>query len=161
MAINVSLLAGSSLLLMKKFHVDAICRRMPQASVLMGVPTFYVRLLGHPDLGNVAKNMRLFVSGSAPMLPHTHALWKERTGQAILERYGMTETSMNTSNPYFGERRAGTAGLPLPGVEVIVTDPATGKVLQNGRTGMIEIRGPNVFKGYWGCLLYTSDAADE
>ena len=149
-ATNVSLLAGSSLLLMKKFDADAICRRMPQASVLMGVPTFYVRLLEHPDLGNVAKNMRLFVSGSAPMLPHTHALWKERTGQTILERYGMTETSMNTSNPYFGERRAGTAGLPIPGVEVIVTDPVTGKVLQNGRTGMIEIRGPNVFKGYWG-----------
>ena len=160
-ATNVSLLAGSSLLLMKKFDADAICRRMPQASVLMGVPTFYVRLLEHPDLGNVAKNMRLFVSGSAPMLPHTHALWKERTGQTILERYGMTETSMNTSNPYFGERRAGTAGLPLPGVEVIVTDPATGKVLQNGRTGMIEIRGPNVFKGYWGMPEKTAEELRE
>ncbi len=160
-ATNVSLLAGSSLLLMKKFDADAICRRMPQASVLMGVPTFYVRLLEHPDLGNVAKNMRLFVSGSAPMLPHTHALWKEQTGQTILERYGMTETSMNTSNPYFGERRAGTAGLPLPGVEVIVTDPATGKVLQNGRTGMIEIRGPNVFKGYWGMPEKTAEELRE
>ena len=160
-ATNVSLLAGSSLLLMKKFDADAICRRMPQASVLMGVPTFYVRLLEHPDLGNVAKNMRLFVSGSAPMLPHTHALWKERTGQTILERYGMTETSMNTSNPYFGERRAGTAGLPLPGVEVIVTDPATGEVLQNGRTGMIEIRGPNVFKGYWGMPEKTAEELRE
>jgi len=160
-ATNVSLLAGSSLLLMKKFDADAICRRMPQASVLMGVPTFYVRLLEHPDLENVAKNMRLFVSGSAPMLPHTHALWKERTGQTILERYGMTETSMNTSNPYFGERRAGTAGLPLPGVEVIVTDPATGKVLQNGRTGMIEIRGPNVFKGYWGMPEKTAEEIRE
>ena len=160
-ATNVSLLAGSSILLMKKFDADAICRRMPQASVLMGVPTFYVRLLEHPDLENVAKNMRLFVSGSAPMLPHTHALWKERTGQTILERYGMTETSMNTSNPYFGERRAGTAGLPLPGVEVIVTDPATGKVLQNGRTGMIEIRGPNVFKGYWGMPEKTAEELRE
>ena len=160
-ATNVSLLAGSSLLLMKKFDADAICRRMPQASILMGVPTFYVRLLEHPDLGNATKNMRLFVSGSAPMLPHTHALWKERTGQTILERYGMTETSMNTSNPYFGERRAGTAGLPLPGVEVIVTDPATGKVLQNGRTGMIEIRGPNVFKGYWGMPEKTAEELRE
>ena len=160
-ATNVSLLAGSSLLLMKKFDADAICRRMPQASVLMGVPTFYVRLLEHPDLGNAAKNMRLFVSGSAPMLPHTHTLWKERTGQTILERYGMTETSMNTSNPYFGERRAGTAGLPLPGVEVIVTDPATGKVLQDGRTGMIEIRGPNVFKGYWGMPSKTAEELRE
>ena len=160
-ATNVSLMAGSSMLLMKNFDADAICRRMPQASVLMGVPTFYVRLLEHPDLVNVAKNMRLFVSGSAPMLPHTHALWKERTGQTILERYGMTETSMNTSNPYFGERRAGTAGLPLPGVEVIVTDPATGKVLQNGRTGMIEIRGPNVFKGYWGMPEKTAEELRE
>ncbi len=160
-ATNVSLLAGSSLLLMKKFDADAICKRMSQASVLMGVPTFYVRLLEHPDLGIAAKNIRLFVSGSAPMLPHTHALWKERTGQTILERYGMTETSMNTSNPYFGERRAGTAGLPLPGVEVIVTDPATGKVLQNGRTGMIEIRGPNVFKGYWGMPEKTAEELRE
>jgi len=160
-ATNVSLLAGSSLLLMKKFDADAICRRMPQASVLMGVPTFYVRLLEHPDLENATKKMRLFVSGSAPMLPHTHALWRERTGQTILERYGMTETSMNTSNPYFGERRAGTAGLPLPGVEVIVTDPATGKVLQNGRTGMIEIRGPNVFKGYWGMPEKTAEELRE
>ena len=149
------------MLLMKIFDADAICKRMPQASVLMGVPTFYVRLLEHPDLGNAAKNMRLFVSGSAPMLPHTHALWKERTGQTILERYGMTETSMNTSNPYFGERRAGTAGLPLPGVEVIVTDPATGKVLQDGRTGMIEIRGPNVFKGYWGMPEKTAEELRE
>ncbi|GIT06991.1 MAG: hypothetical protein CM1200mP30_06210 [Pseudomonadota bacterium] len=115
-ATNVSLLAGSSLLLMKIFDADAICKRMPQASVLMGVPTFYVRLLEHPDLGNAPKNMRLFVSGSAPMLPHTHALWKERTGQTILERYGMTETSMNTSNPYFGERRAGTQVCPFPGL---------------------------------------------
>ena len=160
-ATNVSLMAGSSMLLMKNFDADAICRRMPHASVLMGVPTFYVRLLEHPDLENAAKKMRLFVSGSAPMLPHTHALWKERTGQTILERYGMTETSMNTSNPYFGERRAGTAGLPLPGVEVIVTDPATGKVLQNGRTGMIEIRGPNVFKGYWGMPEKTAEELRE
>ena len=160
-ATNVSLMAGSSMLLIKNFDADAICRRMPHASVLMGVPTFYVRLLEHPDLENAAKKIRLFVSGSAPMLPQTHALWKERTGQAILERYGMTETSMNTSNPYFGERRAGTAGLPLPGVEVIVTDPATGKVLQDGRTGMIEIRGPNVFKGYWGMPEKTAEELRE
>ena len=156
-ATNVPMLAGSSILLMKKFDTNAICRRMPQASVLMGVPTFYVRLLEHPDLENAAKKMRLFVSGSAPMLPHTHDLWKERTGKAILERYGMTETSMNTSNPYYGERRSGTAGLPLPGIEVIVTDTETGQVLQDGRTGMIEIRGPNVFKGYWGMPEKTAE----
>ncbi len=160
-ATNVSLLAGSSMILMKIFNTDEICRRMHQASVLMGVPTFYVRLLKHPDLENATKKMRLFISGSAPMLPHTHTLWKERTGQAILERYGMTETSMNTSNPYFGQRRPGTAGLPLHGVEVIITDPETGEVLQDGRTGMIEIRGPNVFKGYWGMPEKTAEDLRE
>ena len=160
-ATNVSLMAGSSMILMNKFDTDAICSRMLQASVLMGVPTFYVRLLENNTLKNTAEKMRLFVSGSAPMLPQTHALWKERTGQVILERYGMTETSMNTSNPYLGERRTGTVGKPLPGIEVIVTDPLTGKVLQNGRTGMIEIRGPNVFKGYWGMPKKTAEELRE
>tara|TARA_B100000945_G_scaffold287326_1_gene258860 strand:- start:616 stop:2151 length:1536 start_codon:yes stop_codon:yes gene_type:complete len=156
-ATNVSLLAGSSMLLMKKFNTDAICKRMPQSSVMMGVPTFYVRLLEHPDLNNAAKNMRLFISGSAPLLSQTHDLWKEVTGQEILERYGMTETNMNTSNPYYGERRAGTVGMSLPGIELIVTDPSTGRILKDGRTGMIEIRGPNVFKGYWGMPKKTAE----
>src|SRR5690606_8251830 len=93
--------------------------------------------------------MRLFVSGSAPLLAETHREWRARTGHAILERYGMTETNMNTSNPYSGERIAGTVGLPLPGVEVIVTHPETGAELPKGEIGMIEVRGPNVFKGYW------------
>jgi malonyl-CoA/methylmalonyl-CoA synthetase len=93
--------------------------------------------------------MRLFVSGSAPLLAETHREWRRRTGHAILERYGMTETNMNTSNPYDGERKPGTVGLPLPGTEVIVTDPETGRALPQGETGMVEVRGPNVFKGYW------------
>ena len=93
--------------------------------------------------------MRLFISGSAPLLAETHRAFEEKTGHAILERFGMTETSMNTSNPYMGERRAGTVGLPLPGIDVRVSDPVTGASLPPGDIGMIEVRGPNVFKGYW------------
>ena len=93
--------------------------------------------------------MRLFVSGSAPLSAETHKEFEARTGHAILERYGMTETNMNTSNPYDGERVAGTVGFPLPGVEVRVADPETGRELPRGEVGMIEVRGPNVFKGYW------------
>jgi malonyl-CoA/methylmalonyl-CoA synthetase len=94
-------------------------------------------------------HMRLFISGSAPLLAETHRAWLQRTGHVILERYGMTETGMNTSNPYEGERRAGTVGFPLPGVELRITNPETGKPLSQGETGVIEVRGPNVFKGYW------------
>ena len=115
----------------------------------MGVPTFYVRLLKTPDLANSAKNMRLFVSGSAPLLEDTHQQWEKETGHTILERYGMTETNMNTSNPYDGIRKAGTVGFPLPGIEVIVCDAKTGKELPVGETGVLEVRGPNVFAGYW------------
>ena len=93
--------------------------------------------------------MRLFTSGSAPMLPETHVMFEERTGMRILERYGMTETNMNTSNPYHGERRVGSVGFPLPGVEIRISDPQTGAALDAGETGMIEVRGPNVFLGYW------------
>ena len=93
--------------------------------------------------------MRLFVSGSAPLLAETHREWSARTGHAMLERYGMTETNMNTSNPYDGERVPGAVGLPLPGVSVRVTDPETGKDLGRETIGMIEVKGPNVFKGYW------------
>jgi len=114
------------------------------------VPTFYVRLAQHPGLTREATaGMRLFVSGSAPLLAETHRSFSERTGHAILERYGMTETNMNTSNPYDGERVAGTVGFPLPGISLRVTDPETGKPLPDGETGMIEVKGPNVFKGYW------------
>jgi malonyl-CoA/methylmalonyl-CoA synthetase len=117
---------------------------------MMGVPTFYTRLLQDQRLTREATaHIRLFVSGSAPLLAETHREWQARTGHAILERYGMTETGMNTSNPYEGDRVAGTVGFPLPGVEVRVADPETGAHLPQGEIGMIEVRGRNVFKGYW------------
>ncbi|MGJ8556070.1 MAG: malonate--CoA ligase [Sulfitobacter geojensis] len=148
-ATNITLLAGSSCIFMSKFDADDILGYMPDATVLMGVPTFYVRLLETEGLGKASVNMRLFVSGSAPLLAETHDRWRDVTGHAILERYGMTETNMNTSNPYDGDRRAETVGFPLPGVEVIVTDPATGAPLPQGEIGVLEVRGPNVFAGYW------------
>jgi len=149
-ASNVTLLAGASMYLLPKFDADEVLRLMESATVLMGVPTFYVRLAQHPGLTREATaGMRLFVSGSAPLLAETHRSFSERTGHAILERYGMTETNMNTSNPYDGERVAGTVGFPLPGISLRVTDPETGKPLPDGETGMIEVKGPNVFKGYW------------
>lgn len=149
-ATNVTLFSGASMILLPKFDPARILALMARATVLMGVPTFYVRLLDQPGLSRDAvENMRLFVSGSAPLLEETHRSWQERTGHAILERYGMTETNMNVSNPYDGDRVAGTVGQPLPGVEVIVTDPASGAELPQGEIGMIEVRGPNVFQGYW------------
>ncbi|APG95686.1 malonate--CoA ligase [Sinorhizobium americanum] len=149
-ATNVTLLAGASMFLLPKFDPDEVLSLMPEATMLMGVPTFYVRLLQSPRLDSEAvASMRLFISGSAPLLAETHVEFRKRTGQAILERYGMTETNMNTSNPYDGERIAGTVGFPLPGVTVRVTDPTTGAALPAEETGMIEIKGPNVFKGYW------------
>ena len=117
---------------------------------MMGVPTFYVRLLQDARLNReTTKHMRLFVSGSAPLLAETHREWRERTGHTILERYGMTETNMITSNPYDGERVAGTVGFPLPGVTLRVVNPETGEKLATEEIGMIEVSGPNVFKGYW------------
>jgi malonyl-CoA/methylmalonyl-CoA synthetase len=149
-AINVLLLAGGTMWFLPKFDAEAILDLMPKATTLMGVPTFYTRLLQRPGLTREATaHMRLFVSGSAPLLAEIHREWRARTGHAILERYGMTETGMNVSNPYDGERIAGTVGTPLPGVEVRVTDPETGASLPAGQIGMIEVRGPNVFKGYW------------
>jgi malonyl-CoA/methylmalonyl-CoA synthetase len=149
-ATNVVLLAGASMLFVPKFDADEMMRLMPHATTMMGVPTFYVRLLDHPGLTKAAtQHMRLFVSGSAPLLADTHRDWSARTGHAILERYGMTETNMNTSNPYDGDRIAGTVGLPLPGVTARVVDAETGAGLPTGEIGMIEVKGPNVFKGYW------------
>ena len=149
-ATNVVLLSGGSMIFLPKFDPDRIFEAMGRATVLMGVPTFYVRLLGDARLdAGATRNMRLFISGSAPLLADTHRAWQARTGHAILERYGMTETNMNSSNPYEGERIAGTVGLPLPGVEILVTDPETGAPLPQGEIGMIEVRGPNVFQGYW------------
>lgn len=149
-ASNVVLLSGASMDFLPKFDPDEVLRRMPRATVMMGVPTFYVRILQHEGLTKEATaGMRLFISGSAPLLAETHRSFFERTGHAILERYGMTETNMNTSNPYDGERIAGTVGFPLPGVELRITDPETGSILPDGDTGMIEVKGPNVFQGYW------------
>ncbi len=149
-ATNITLLAGGKLLFLPKFDLDVILDLMPQATTMMGVPTFYTRLLDDERFTReAARHMRLFVSGSAPLLAETHIQFEERTGHRILERYGMTETNMNTSNPYEGERRAGTVGFPLPGVEIKITDSNTGETLPQGEIGEIEVRGPNVFKGYW------------
>jgi malonyl-CoA/methylmalonyl-CoA synthetase len=149
-ALNVVLMAGASLIYLARFDPETVLRLLPQATTMMGVPTFYVRLLQEPKLDRVVvSNIRLFVSGSAPLLAETHRQWADRTGHAILERYGMTETGMNTSNPYDGERIAGTVGPPLPDVELRITEPETGAPLGAGDVGMIEVRGPNVFQGYW------------
>jgi malonyl-CoA/methylmalonyl-CoA synthetase len=148
-ATNCVLFAGASMIFQRSFSPDAVFAALPGASVMMGVPTFYSRLLTDPRLDRAAcAHMRLFISGSAPLSPATNAEWRARTGMAILERYGMTETNMITSNPYEGDRRAGTVGMPLPGVEVRVTG-AEGRPLPAGEAGSIEVRGPNVFGGYW------------
>lgn len=149
-ATNVMLLSGGSIIFMPKFDLDKIIEQMPNATSMMGVPTFYTRLLSDERFNKeLAAHMRLFISGSAPLLAETHIQFEERTGHRILERYGMTETNMTTSNPYDGERRAGTVGFPLPGIEVRITDKENGAILPTGETGVLEVRGPNVFKGYW------------
>ena len=153
---NVTLLAGSSMIFLSRFDPDEVLAVMPRASVLMGVPTYYTRLLQNSRLDKtITKSIRVFISGSAPLLADTHEAWKQRTGQAILERYGMTETGMNTSNPYDGDRIAGTVGHALPGTIVRITDPASGALMKNGEIGMIEVKGPNVFPGYWRKLEQT------
>src|SRR6201995_4285553 len=149
-ASNVTLFARASMIFLPKYDPELINKLMALATVLMGVPTFYTRLLQSPALTHeAAKHMRLFISGSAPLLADTHREWAARTGHAVLERYGMTETNMNTSNPYDGDRVAGAVGLPLPGVSLRVTDPETGRELARDTVGMIEVKGSNVFKGYW------------
>ncbi|SON57907.1 Long-chain-fatty-acid-CoA ligase [Hartmannibacter diazotrophicus] len=149
-ASNVILLAGASMIFLPKFDPDQVLALMASSTTMMGVPTFYTRLLQHPGLTREAtRTMRLFTSGSAPLLAETHRQFEDKTGHRILERYGMTETNMNTSNPYEGERIAGTVGFPLPGVLVRISNPDTGKSVADGGIGMIEVKGPNVFKGYW------------
>jgi malonyl-CoA/methylmalonyl-CoA synthetase len=150
-AINSVLAAGSSMLFLPKFDADEVIRLLPRATVMMGVPTFYTRLLRHPGLTRaLVSHMRLFISGSAPLLAETHCEFQSRTGHAVLERYGMSETLMITSNPYRGERIPGSVGLPLPNIEVRIADPESGAIFEQPDTiGMIEVRGPNVFAGYW------------
>lgn len=150
-AVNMTITTGASLHFLTKFDPDAIVELLGSSTVLMGVPTFYTRLLDHPGLtAEATAGMRLFVSGSAPLTTETHQAWSARTGHAILERYGMTETGMMTSNPYDGERRAGTVGAALPGVDVRVVDRESGAPLAVGEIGSIQVKGPNVFREYWG-----------
>ncbi len=143
------LLGGGSMLFLPRFAPDTVTRLLPQATVMMGVPTFYTRLLAHPGFDRAAcRNMRLFISGSAPLLEQTFEEFRARSGHTILERYGMTETGMNCSNPLEGPRVPGTVGPPLPGVSVRVVDEQE-RPLPSGETGQLEVQGPNVFKGYW------------
>ncbi len=156
-AIHGALINGSKMIWMAKFDPKAVIAAMPRATVFMGVPTLYVRMLAEPGLTKEAvKNMRLFIAGSAPLLIETFKEWQQRTGHTILERYGMSETIMLTSNPYSAdqrykgqdERRGGTVGFPLPGVSLRVQGD-DGKDLPVGEIGGIQVKGPNVFKGYW------------
>jgi len=149
-ATNIMLAVGGSMIFLARFDVEQVLAQLPRVTSLMGVPTFYTRLLADERFErDLVAHMRLFVSGSAPMLAETHVQFEERTGQRILERYGMTETNMNTSNPYAGERRVGSVGYPLPGVDIKICDAKTGVEVAAGETGMIEVHGPNVFLGYW------------
>ena len=148
-ACHCMLLAGSRMLWLSRFDAKEVIEKLPHATVMMGVPTFYTRLLAEETfVRGACETMRLFISGSAPLLAPTFEAFRERTGHAILERYGMSETGMITSNPLAGERRAGSVGLPLPGVTVRVTNDA-GVPCSPGEVGGIEVKGPNVFPGYW------------
>jgi malonyl-CoA/methylmalonyl-CoA synthetase len=151
-ALHGALLNGSKMIWMSKFDSKIVVQKLPEATVFMGVPTLYVRLLAETGLTKQAvRKMRLFIAGSAPLLLETFNLWQERTGHTILERYGMSETTMLTSNPYSskdGERRGGTVGFPLPEVQLRVQDD-DGATLPVGEIGGIQVKGPNIFKGYW------------
>jgi len=148
--LHTALLNGSRMLWLPRFDLDAVIERLPRATVMMGVPTFYTRLLGDDRFTrDLVANMRLFVAGSAPLLAETHTEFEERTGHRILERYGMTEAGMITSNPYDSSGRiAGSVGYPLPDVSVRIADDA-GNELPTGDIGTLEAKGPNVFLGYW------------
>jgi malonyl-CoA/methylmalonyl-CoA synthetase len=144
------MLSGASMIYLPRFDIDAVMAALPHATTMMGVPTFYTRLLADSRFDRAAaSHMRLFVSGSAPLSAETHRAFTARTSHAILERYGMTETNMITSNPYDGERRPGAVGFALPGITVRIADPETGTALPQGEVGVIELKGPNVFSGYW------------
>jgi malonyl-CoA/methylmalonyl-CoA synthetase len=148
-AIGCVLMSGASMRWLPGFDVTGAMTALRDSTVMMGVPTYYTRLLAEPSFGpECCSGVRLFISGSAPLLADTFEAFRARTGQTILERYGMSETGMNTSNPLDGERRAGTVGFPLPGVELRIAGP-DGSELPTGETGDIQVRGANVFSGYW------------
>ena len=149
-AVHCVVFSGASMVFLGKFESGAAVKQMATATVLMGVPTFYTRLLSDPGFTrDAAAGMRLFIAGSAPLSADTHRAFEERSGHRVLERYGMTETGMLTSNPYEGERRAGSVGLPLPGVALRVAEFETARELPQGEVGIVEVKGPNVFAGYW------------
>lgn len=156
-AIGCVLLSGASMRWLPGFDAKTTIRFLPECSVMMGVPTYYTRLLADTEFSaRHCDGMRLFISGSAPLLEETFAEFEARTGHRILERYGMSETNMNTSNPLHGERKPGTVGPPLPGVEARICDDE-GVILETGETGNLQVRGPNVFKGYWRMPEKTSE----
>ncbi len=144
-----ALYSGSKMIFLPKFDAAQVMRHLPRSSVFMGVPTYYVRLLAEPEFGReTCRNMRLFISGSAPLLTETFNEFRQRSGMTILERYGMSETVMLTSNPYAGDRRGGTVGLPLPEVSLRVVN-GEGQPCPTGEIGDIQVKGPNIFQGYW------------
>lgn len=148
-ALHCALLNGSKVIFLSKFSLPAIKENLPRSTVMMGVPTFYVRLLEDPEFTtDMCKNMRLFIAGSAPLLSETFKEFENISGHKILERYGMTEAGMITSNPYDGDRVPSTVGYPLPGVTGRIADDK-GKEIERGEVGILEIKGPNVFQGYW------------
>jgi len=160
-ALHCALLNGSTIYFLPHFDADTVLQQLPTSTVMMGVPTFYTRLLDRPDFTrDLCDNMRLFISGSAPLLAETHVEFEQRTGHRILERYGMTETGMITSNPYDGERIAGTVGYALPGESVRIADDE-GNEIARGETGVLEVKGPNVFQGYWRMPEKTRDEFRE
>lgn len=148
-ALGCVLLSGASMRWLPALNTTSVIKYLPECTVFMGVPTYYTRLLNDADFTrSTTENIRLFVSGSAPLLEETFVQFEQRTGQTILERYGMTETNMNTSNPLHGERKPGTVGPALPGVNIRIVDAAD-QILPAGKTGDLQVKGPNVFKGYW------------
>ncbi len=153
---NLVLMNGTAMIFLPKFDAEAVIGLLPRATVFVGVPTYYVRLLAHPGFtAEACHDMRLFVTGSAPLLAETFHAFRERTGHTLLDRYGMTETLMFTSNPLAGERIPDTSGPPLPGVEVRITD-VNGDRLPTDEIGMIEVKEPHMFKGYWGMAEKTA-----
>ncbi len=160
-AVNTCMLAGACINFMDGFNLDTVLEALPRSTLMMGVPTFYTRLLTDERLSpDAVSSMRLFISGSAPLLAETHDAFSQRTGHRILERYGMTETNMITSNPYEGARIAGTVGMTLSGVDIRLCKP-DGTAVEDGDIGMIEVRGPNVFKGYWNMPEKTAEELRE